>query len=71
MIPRARDWIPTARLVVRRPVKDDAEAIFARYASDARVVRYVGWPRHLRVEDTRAFLEFAEEEWNRWPRART
>lgn len=66
-ITRADDWIQTERLVLRRPTMEDAEAIFARYASDPRVVRYVGWPRHQCIDDTRAFLSFADEEWGRWP----
>ena len=32
-----RDRIETARLILRRPVASDAEAIFTRYASDAEV----------------------------------
>ena len=57
----------TERLLLRRPKLDDAAAVFERYASDPEVTRYVGWPRHHRIEDTRAFLEFAAAEWERWP----
>ncbi len=46
---------------------NDAEAIFARYASDEEVTRYMSWPRHRTVEDTRAFLAFSDEEWSIWP----
>lgn len=63
----AHERIVTARLVLRRPTLADADAIFRRYASDADVVRYVGWPRHQDVADTRAFLSFVEAEWSRWP----
>jgi len=31
------------------------------------VTRYLGWPRHQSVEHTKAFLEFSEAEWSRWP----
>ena len=64
---KAPERLETARLILRKPRLDDAEAIFARYASDAEVVRYVGWPRHDRVEATRAFLEFSDAEWERAP----
>ncbi|MBM3793451.1 MAG: GNAT family N-acetyltransferase [Acidobacteria bacterium] len=64
---RAPDVIETPRLRLRRPVAADAEAIFARYASDQEVTRYMSWPRHRTVEDTRAFLAFSEEEWGHWP----
>ena len=41
--------------------------MFERYASDPEVTRFLGWPRHRMVEDTRAFLRFSAEEWKRWP----
>ena len=59
--------ITTERLILRRPKQADAEAVFERYASDAEVTRYVGWPRHRNVEETRAFLTFSDTEWERWP----
>lgn len=64
---RAPDSLETARLLLRRPRADDAEAMFARYASDPEVTRFVGWPRHTVVDDTRGFLAFSDAEWNRWP----
>src|SRR5437899_10367002 len=51
--------LETARLVLRAPREDDAEAIFARYASDGEVTRMLGWPRHRSLDDTRDFLAFA------------
>ena len=59
--------IETARLALRQPGIDDALAMFERYASDPEVTRFLGWPRHRMVEDTRAFLRFSAEEWKRWP----
>ena len=59
--------ITTARLVLRRPVASDAEEIFKRYASDASVCRYLAWPIHTTVADTRAFLEFSDQAWEQWP----
>ena len=38
-----------------------------RYAGDAEVTRYLGWPRHTSVADTRAFLAVSDAEWSRWP----
>jgi RimJ/RimL family protein N-acetyltransferase len=67
VIPRAPDRIDTARLVLRRPEAADAEAIFARYASDPEATRYLGWRRHVTVDDTRMFLAFCAAEWERWP----
>jgi ribosomal-protein-alanine N-acetyltransferase len=57
----------TARLLLRPPVPDDAPAIFERYAADADVTRFLGWPRHTSVDDTAAFVAFSQSEWARWP----
>lgn len=59
--------IETSRLVLRRPTAADAEAVYARYSGDREVTRYVSWPRHQSIEQTKAFLAFSEAEWNRWP----
>jgi ribosomal-protein-alanine N-acetyltransferase len=59
--------IETPRLVIRRPLAADAEAMFTRYAGDPEVTRYLGWPRHRAVSDTRDFLAFSDAEWTRWP----
>lgn len=59
----APERIETARLVLRRPQRRDAELIFSRYAHDAEVTRYLAWPRHRNLRDTLQFLEFSENEW--------
>lgn len=64
---RAPERIETARLVLRRPSLEDAEAIFARYMSDAEVVRYLGRLRHTSVEDSRQFLPISDSDWERGP----
>lgn len=64
---KAPEYIETSRLVIRRPQPADAEAIFERYASDRDVTRYLGWPAHDSVDETRTFLEFSDAEWDRWP----
>jgi RimJ/RimL family protein N-acetyltransferase len=64
---RAPSRIETERLLLRRPERRDASAIFERYASDPEVTRFLGWPRHRAIADTRAFLAFSDDEWQRWP----
>lgn len=64
---RASERIETDRLVLRRPVAADADAIFARYSNDPEVTRFLSWPRHKVVEDSRAFIGFSDAEWERWP----
>lgn len=64
---KAAERVETRRLVLRRPRPEDAEAIFARYASDPNVTRFMSWPRHESLDATRAFLKFSDAEWARWP----
>jgi ribosomal-protein-alanine N-acetyltransferase len=63
----APECIQTARLVLRRPQRRDAEIIFSRYANDADVTRYLAWPRHRNLRDTLQFLEFSDNEWDHSP----
>lgn len=49
------------------PALSDAEAVYERYAGDRSVTKFLSWPRHESVEDTRAFLEFSALEWARCP----
>ncbi|HET7480658.1 MAG TPA: GNAT family N-acetyltransferase [Rubrobacteraceae bacterium] len=48
--------LETDRLVLRKMRLEDADAMFD-YASDPEVTRYVIWPTHRTMEDSRAFLE--------------
>jgi ribosomal-protein-alanine N-acetyltransferase len=57
------DCIHTQRLRLRRPTAADADAIFNSFANDSEVTRYMSWPTHTSVTDTRAFLKFAVEQW--------
>ncbi|HSL24150.1 MAG TPA: GNAT family N-acetyltransferase [Vicinamibacterales bacterium] len=59
--------LETDRLVLIRPSGADADAIFSRYAADPEVTRYVGWPLHRTLDDTRAFLQYSDREWAQWP----
>lgn len=49
--------ITTRRLVLRPPSISDAEEVFARYAQDAEVTRYLSWKPHANLKDTRDFLQ--------------
>lgn len=61
------ETIETSRLLLRRPKRSDAKAIFERYGADMEVTRYLGWPRHESLKDTRRFLDFCDEQWEHWP----
>ena len=64
---KAPERIETSRLILRRPRVQDAEEVFARYAGDREVSRYLAWRLHESPATTRAFLEFSDAEWERWP----
>ncbi|MGB8261879.1 MAG: GNAT family N-acetyltransferase [Terracidiphilus sp.] len=64
---RAPETIETARLLLRRPQPSDAEGIFRRYASDPAVTRFLSWPTHRGVEETRAYLAWSDRQWEDWP----
>ena len=63
---RTPEKLETARLVLRRPRPDDARAIFERYAGDPEVTRFMGWPRHESLADTKSFLAFSDTAWEHW-----
>ncbi len=56
----------TQRLVLRRPLATDMQAVFDRYAADAEVTKYMAFPRHTSLDDTRAFLAWSDAQWEQW-----
>jgi RimJ/RimL family protein N-acetyltransferase len=49
--------IETPRLLLRQPIfPDDAPRVFASYAHDTRVTRYLTWRPHRDLEETRRIL---------------
>ena len=60
---RAPATIETDRLVLRRPLVSDAATVFARYAGDPAVTRFLGWRTHRSVSDTQLFLACCDAEW--------
>jgi ribosomal-protein-alanine N-acetyltransferase len=64
--PTAPAIVETDRLRLRRPRAADARDVFARYASDPEVTRFLGWPTHRSVIDTETFLTFCDAQWRHW-----
>jgi ribosomal-protein-alanine N-acetyltransferase len=56
--------ITTPRLELQRLKYEDADEIFYTYASKPEVTRFVSWPTHERLSDTRRFLEYAISAWD-------
>jgi [ribosomal protein S5]-alanine N-acetyltransferase len=50
-----------ARLRLRPAVLDDASIMFATWARDPEVSRYVTWPPHRSVDDRRDFLRYGAD----------
>jgi len=59
--------LETRRLLLRKPTKSDAQAIFERYAGDPVVTRYMSWATHRAIADTAAFLAWSDADWELWP----
>lgn len=53
----------TQRLLLRRLTPEDAEAMYRNWASDPEVTRYLTWPPHTAVQQTRALLEAWEAQY--------
>jgi ribosomal-protein-alanine N-acetyltransferase len=64
LVLHAPEHSETARLILRRPTLADLEAIFA-YASDAEVTRWLAFPRHETLDDSRTFMRLSDEAWSR------
>lgn len=53
----------TARLIGRPPRAEDAPAVFAAYAADREVTRYLSWAAYTEVEPLARFLGECAERW--------
>jgi RimJ/RimL family protein N-acetyltransferase len=53
----------TSRLILLPPTPADAAAIFAQYAQDPEVTRYLTWQSHESVEVTEGFVRRCVECW--------
>ncbi len=54
----------TERLQMRLPISEDADSIFEQYAQDEEVTRYLIWPPHKSIEDTKEFLRRCQTSWS-------
>jgi ribosomal-protein-alanine N-acetyltransferase len=56
--------IETERVSLSRLRREDAEEIFYSYASKPEATRFMLWPTHRNLDDTRGFLNRAAYGWN-------
>jgi RimJ/RimL family protein N-acetyltransferase len=57
------EQIETERLVLRVPRVNDALAVFAGWAQDKEVTRYLTWHPHQRLEQTQEFIQNCLSAW--------
>jgi RimJ/RimL family protein N-acetyltransferase len=62
-MPRPPETFATARLAARPPRVEDADAVFAAYAADPVVTRYLSWRNYSTVEPVREFLRGVVRTW--------
>lgn len=55
--------LSTERLILQRLRYEDAEEIFYTYASKPEVTKFVSWPTHQSLSDTRSFLHYVTHAW--------
>lgn len=53
----------TGRLLLRRPTGEDAQALFARWAQDEAVTRFLVWRPHRSLEESRRHIDGCEARW--------
>jgi ribosomal-protein-alanine N-acetyltransferase len=56
--------VRTERLLLERPRRRDAQAIFTAYGSDPEVTRHLTWKTHVTVADAHHFLDAADRGWS-------
>ncbi len=54
----------TARLILRKPRSADAAALFASYAQDEQVTRYLRWRPHKELAESETIIENFLKKWD-------
>jgi len=63
LIHKGTQTIETPRLILRRAVREDAQAMFRNWASDPEVTRFLTWPTYKSVETAHQILALWVEEY--------
>ena len=56
--------LETERLILRRFTIEDAEAMFNNWASDPEVTKFLTWPTHRSIEDSKWFINKCLDSYN-------
>lgn len=62
-VKRIPERLETDRLLLRRLRHEDAEEIFYTYASKPECTKFVAWPTHQSIQDTREYLSRTMAGW--------
>ena len=62
-----KERFETERLIIRKLEYSDDVHIFSTYASKQLSTRYISWPTHKSLEDTREFLKKKIKSWENGP----
>ena len=57
--------VETTRLILRRAIREDAEAMFRNWASDPKVTKYLTWPTYEKVETAYQILDVWSKEYEK------
>ena len=60
---RMPEHLETERLVLRKPRRDDARAMFEGWTQDQEVTRYLTWRPHAQIEQTEQFVQSCIDAW--------
>lgn len=55
--PERRNYIETPNLILRKINKKDTKAIYANWASDKTVTKYLTWKAHQNIQETEKFVD--------------
>ena len=63
--------IETSRLILRRAVREDTEAMFRNWASDPEVTKFLTWPAHSNIAVSEMVIgswlqEYEKESYYQW-----
>ena len=57
--------LETERLILRRFVIEDADAMYKNWASDDEVTKYLTWPTHSSVDVSREYVSYCIQQYSK------
>lgn len=57
--------VVTDRLIIRKPISDDAGEVFEKYAQSKEVTKYLTWSPHSNINVTMGFMNWCISQWEK------